>query len=89
MPQMPSYSDKRSKLSSAYFRMGMLDGFRLVRERADDDSLFTTAANTILAYDDYKAGYLAGLDSRPMPQYELHKNIGRIGGAHRVMSINL
>ena len=91
MTQMRSYTDKRSKLSSPYFRMGMLDGHRLVRERDATDSLFTSTgtANAMLAYEQYKAGYLAGLDSRPMPHYELHKNMGRVGGSHRVLSINL
>jgi hypothetical protein len=68
---MRSYTNKASPLSSAYFRMGMLDGHRLKTARPKSDSLFTTAPNTELAFDEYSAGYEAGLDSAPMPTYEV------------------
>lgn len=68
---MRSYTNPSSPLSSAYFRMGMLDGHRAKRARTADDSLFTTSANAELAFDEYVAGYSAGLDARPMPTYEV------------------
>lgn len=83
---MQSYTDKRSRLSSPYFRLGMLDGHRALPHKPESDSLFTTTANSMLAYDAYKQGYLAGLDARPMPHYEVKPNIGRTGGELR--SIN-
>lgn len=82
---MRSYTNKASPLSSAYFRMGMLDGHRAVRARAITDSLFTTSPNTELAFDEYTNGYSAGLDSRPMPTYEVHHNWGKRGGESRAL----
>lgn len=82
---MKSHTDPRSPLSSAYFRMGMLDGYRLVPQRAATDSLFTTSANSELSFMQYTNGYSAGLDARPMPTYEVKPSWGARGGETRAM----
>lgn len=75
----------KSPLMSNYFRLGMLDGFRALPERPATDPLFTDARQHMLAFDEYRAGYLSGLDCRPMPTYEIKPNLGRTGGECRVM----
>ena len=82
---MRSYTNKSSPLSSAYFRMGMLDGHRAKPSRPATDSLFTTAPNTEIAFDEYTSGYSAGLDSRVMPTYEVSHNWGKRGGENRAL----
>lgn len=82
---MRSYTNPTSVLSSAYFRMGMLDGHRATRARTANDSLFTTAANSELAFDQYSSGYSAGLDTCPMPTYEVSSRWGKRGGEVRAL----
>ena len=82
---MRSYTNAASPLSSAYFRMGMLDGHRANRARSADDSLFTTSANAELSFIEYSNGYGAGLDTRPMPTFEVSPNWGKRGGEVRPM----